>query len=78
MNFLWQHGSFDDEGRVAVGQLVLSAVSLAALAVSGYHGGSLAYHYGVRVADETTQGQGYLTGSHSTATRITARPGDGS
>ena len=58
MHFLWQHGSFDDQGRVAVGQLVLSGVSLAALAVSGYLGGSLAYHYGVRVADETTQARG--------------------
>jgi hypothetical protein len=39
--------------------LVLSATSLAALAVSGYLGGKLAYHYGVRVADEATQATGY-------------------
>jgi uncharacterized membrane protein len=39
--------------------LVLSLVSLAALAVSGYLGGKLAYRYGVRVADESTQSEGY-------------------
>jgi uncharacterized membrane protein len=39
--------------------LALSAVALAALTVSGYLGGELAYRYGVRVADETTQERGY-------------------
>jgi hypothetical protein len=29
------------------------------LAVSGYLGGKLAYRYGVRVADEATQAEGY-------------------
>jgi len=37
----------------------LSAVSLAVLAVSGYLGGKLTYRYGVRVADEVTQADGY-------------------
>src|SRR4051794_21076000 len=37
---------------VAWGPLVLSALALAALGVSGYLGGELAYRYGVRVADE--------------------------
>jgi uncharacterized membrane protein len=46
-------------GPVGWGPLVLSAVALAALGVSGYLGGELAYHYGVRVADETTQSHGY-------------------
>ncbi|GGN82240.1 DUF2231 domain-containing protein [Nocardia rhizosphaerihabitans] len=46
-------------GPVPVGQLVLSAVSLAVLGASGYLGGKLAYHYGVRVADETTQAAGF-------------------
>jgi uncharacterized membrane protein len=45
--------------RVSWGLLVLSLVSLAALAVSGYLGGKLAYRYGVRVADESTQSEGY-------------------
>jgi uncharacterized membrane protein len=34
-------------------------VALAALAVSGWLGGKLAYRYGVRVADEATQARGY-------------------
>ncbi|WP_329414860.1 DUF2231 domain-containing protein [Nocardia vinacea] len=42
-----------------MGQLVLSITALAVLGVSGYLGGKLAYHYGVRVADETTQASGY-------------------
>lgn len=40
--------------------LALNAVSLAALGVSGYLGGKLAYRYGVRVADESTQAEGFL------------------
>lgn len=45
--------------RVGWGLIALSLVSLAALAVSGYLGGKLAYRYGVRVADETTQLEGF-------------------
>jgi uncharacterized membrane protein len=45
--------------RVDWGLLTLSLVSLAALTVSGYLGGKLAYRYGVRVADESTQSEGY-------------------
>jgi uncharacterized membrane protein len=39
--------------------LVLSLVALALLGVSGWLGGKLAYRYGVRVADEDSQRQGY-------------------
>ncbi|HZX04644.1 DUF2231 domain-containing protein [Kribbella sp.] len=39
--------------------LVLSLVALALLGVSGWLGGRLAYHYGVRVASEGTQSEGY-------------------
>jgi len=59
LNFWWRHGSYNDGGPVGTGQIVLSAVSLAALGVSGYLGGKLAYHYGVRVADEGTQAEGF-------------------
>jgi len=58
-NFLWRRASESPSDAVALGPLVLSAVSLAVRAVSGYLGGKLAYHYGVRVADETTQADGY-------------------
>lgn len=44
---------------VPAGPLALSAVGLAALGVGGFLGGTLAYRYGVRVADEQTQATGY-------------------
>ncbi|RSM95647.1 hypothetical protein DMB42_49665 [Nonomuraea sp. WAC 01424] len=50
-----------EAGPVPAGQIVLSAVCLAVLAVSGYLGGKLAFRYGVRVADEHTQAEGFGT-----------------
>lgn len=47
----------DDE--VSIWGLILTIVGLAALGVSGWLGGKLAYHYGVRVADERTQAEGF-------------------
>lgn len=38
---------------------VLSLVAVAILGASGWLGGKLAYHYGVRVADEQTQAEGF-------------------
>jgi uncharacterized membrane protein len=61
VNFAWRHGTYTHLGRVAMGQLVLSVVSIAALGASGYLGGKLAYRYGVRVADEHTQAEGFVT-----------------
>jgi uncharacterized membrane protein len=56
-NFFWRQS---DHGQpVGPGPLVLSVLSLAALAVSGYLGGKLAYRYGVRVADEAVQAEGF-------------------
>ncbi|GAB3435693.1 DUF2231 domain-containing protein [Flindersiella endophytica] len=65
-NFLWRQESYGDPGPVAAGPLALSAVSLAVLAASGYLGGKLAYRYGVRVAAELTQAEGYR-GRHTAA-----------
>jgi uncharacterized membrane protein len=62
-NFFWRHGTYPNGHGVASGQIVLSAVSLAALAVSGYLGGKLAYRFGVRVADERTQAEGFASSS---------------
>jgi uncharacterized membrane protein len=59
-NFFWRRSGYGQPEPVAVGPLVLSVVSLAALGVSGYLGGKLAYRYGVRVAGEATQSEGYL------------------
>jgi uncharacterized membrane protein len=57
--FAWRHGSYTQGGPVSLGMLGLSAVSMATLAVSGALGGKLAYRYGVRVADEVTQAEGF-------------------
>jgi uncharacterized membrane protein len=49
-----------DEGDSTIAAVVLSAVGLAILALSGWPGGKLAYRYGVRVADEVTQSEGFV------------------
>ena len=51
-----------DEGDATVPAVVVSAVALAILGVSGWLGGKLSYRYGVRVADEKTQSQGFTNG----------------
>ncbi|MFL6241145.1 MAG: DUF2231 domain-containing protein [Actinomycetes bacterium] len=58
-NFAWRHSSYYESAKVSGGQIVLSAVAVALLAASGWLGGMLAYRYGVRVADEATQAEGY-------------------
>lgn len=60
-----------EAGPVGWGAIVLSAVSLAALGVSGFLGGKLAYAYGIRVADEATQAAGFRTTSTTTGTGTT-------
>ncbi|GAA2470762.1 DUF2231 domain-containing protein [Streptomyces longisporus] len=62
VNFLWRHGTYTDGSCVGAGKLALSAVGIAVLGVSGFLGGKLAYRYGVRVADENTQAEGYGPG----------------
>ena len=54
-----------DDPAVPWAPLVLSVVSLAALSASGWLGGKLAYHYGVRVADEATQAEGFRTAARA-------------
>lgn len=44
---------------VPVFGVILSVVGLAALGLSGYLGGELAYRFGVRVAAEETQAEGF-------------------
>ena len=51
--------SADDPDEVSIVGFVLSIVGLAVLGVSGWLGGKLAYRYGVRVADERTQMEGF-------------------
>ena len=59
VGFFWRRAVAAGPGPVGIGPLVLSAAALIALAASGYLGGKLAYHYGVRVAAESTQAEGY-------------------
>jgi uncharacterized membrane protein len=61
VNFAWRQADYGSAQPVGYPMLVLSAVSVAVLWLSGFLGGKLAYHYGVRVADESTQAQGYDT-----------------
>jgi uncharacterized membrane protein len=48
-----------DTASVPTSGFVLSLVALAIIGASGWLGGKLAYHYGVRVADEETQAHGF-------------------
>jgi len=48
-----------DEGDVPVAGFLLAAGGLVLVGASGWLGGKLAYRYGVRVADEATQAEGY-------------------
>jgi uncharacterized membrane protein len=48
-----------DEGDVTVPGFVLAVVALAIVGGSGWLGGKLAYSYGVRVADEASQAEGF-------------------
>ena len=63
VNFFLRRGQGYDD--VSTGVLVLSIVALAMLGASGWLGGKLAYHYGVRVADEGTQAEGFVEGARS-------------
>lgn len=63
--FGWRMG----EDTVSPAQIALSAVSLAGLAAAGFLGGKLAYRYGVRVADENTQAEGFTADDHPPADR---------
>jgi uncharacterized membrane protein len=58
-NFAIRYRSHRSGGPVDLRLLALSAACVAALAVSGYLGGKLTYRYGVRVASEVTQAEGY-------------------
>lgn len=60
VSFALRRGGIDAPAEVGGGLIALSAVTLGLLGVSGWLGGKLTYRYGVRVADETTQAEGFL------------------
>jgi len=66
-SFIWR-SSRGVSLETSVAQIVLSAVALGLLVVSGFLGGMLTYRYGVRVAREADQRDGY---SGSAARRVT-------
>ena len=57
--WLLRRGRLEQADGVATGLIVLSALALGILTVSGWLGGQLAYRHGVRVADESTQAEAY-------------------
>jgi uncharacterized membrane protein len=59
IGFLWRFRTQDTWEASPVGPLVLSIVGMAVVGASGFLGGKLAYHYGVRVADESVQAEGF-------------------
>lgn len=54
-----RQGRLDKAGAVPVALVALSGVALALVGVSGWLGGKLAYHFGVRVAAEVDQAEGF-------------------
>lgn len=59
VNFFARPMDHPDE-PVAVGLIALSGLTLVLVAVAGFLGGKLAFRYGVRVADEATQREGFV------------------
>jgi uncharacterized membrane protein len=57
--FLWRLGDYHHPAGVPGPKIALSVVCVALLAGSGFLGGRLAYRYGVRVADQATQAEGF-------------------
>ncbi len=66
-DFAWRFHSHDRGAPVGGSMIALSVACAAALAVSGYLGGKLTYRYGVRVAAEASQADGYVTARQRTA-----------
>ena len=60
VNFFWRHAQSAAPTMVGAGPLALSLVSFGVLGLAGFLGGKLAFRYGVRVADEATQAEGFV------------------
>src|SRR5215471_7375532 len=59
-DFAWRYHAHAYRAPVNPFLVAISAVFVSTLCVSGYLGGKLAYRYGVRVASERTQAEGYV------------------
>lgn len=74
LGFVWRLGDYGQGRAVGAGQLALSVASLIILSVAGFLGGRMAYRYGVRVADESTQHEGFSTDSPPAAASMEVHP----
>jgi uncharacterized membrane protein len=61
-SFVLRRPRLDQPGGVPTWLIALSAAALVLLAVAGWLGGQLAFRYGVRVAEEAAQADGFQTG----------------
>jgi uncharacterized membrane protein len=68
VDFIWRSNTRDGWDSAPVGPLVLSILGLAVIGASGFLGGKLAYRYGVRVADESVQADGFKTSGNQIST----------
>ena len=59
-DFAWRYHAHAYRAPVNPALVGISAVCVSTLCVSGYLGGKLTYRYGVRVASERTEAEGYL------------------
>ena len=59
VSFIVRRDDIDAPGEVSAGLIALSAVALGLLGLSGWLGGTLSFRYGVRVADEQVQAEGF-------------------
>jgi len=62
-NFAWRYHGYARGAPVGGNKIALSLACVAALAISGYLGGKLTYRYGVRVAAEASQADGFVAAS---------------
>lgn len=60
VSWLIRRDDIDAPAATSGGLIALSVGALVVLAVSGWLGGRLSYRYGVRVAAESTQAEGYV------------------
>lgn len=60
VSFVVRRGGSDTAGAVSGGLIALSAVTLGILGIAGWLGGTLSFRFGVRVADESAQTEGFL------------------
>lgn len=64
VDFGLRMGLYSDFSATPPGLIVLSAGALLLLSLSGYLGGKMVFHYGVRVTRETSQADGFQKTAH--------------